>query len=117
MLVALAIQIVTRNRGRQRACCDVAHNHLDRNDLHFANELLAHVEALNEVRRHADLAEPVENELGDAIIENAFALYDCMFLGVEGGRVILEVLNERTGLRALIEHLGLTLINTPTPVH
>jgi hypothetical protein len=40
-----------------------------------------------------------------------------MLLGVECGCVILEVLDERTGLRAFVEHLGLALINTPTPVH
>ena len=34
---------------------DVAHDDLDRDDLDFADQLLAHVEAAHEVRRHADL--------------------------------------------------------------
>ena len=42
---------------RQRAGGDVAHDHLEGNDLDLADQLLAHVEAAHEVRRHADLAE------------------------------------------------------------
>ena len=42
---------------RQRAGGDVAHHDLERDDLHLADQLLAHVEAAHEVGRHADLAE------------------------------------------------------------
>src|SRR5690606_18116754 len=39
----------------------VPHDHLERNDLHLADELLTHVEAADEVRRYADLSEPLED--------------------------------------------------------
>src|SRR4029079_9663167 len=40
---------------RQAAGGDVANHHLERNDLHLANELLTHVQAADEVGGDADL--------------------------------------------------------------
>ena len=67
------------------------------------------------MRRHADLAEPLEDVLGDAIIEHALAFDQRMLLRVERSCVILEVLDERAGLRALVKHLGLAFVD-PTPL-
>ena len=38
----------------QRAGGDIAHHHLQRNDLDFLDQLLAHVDAFDEVGRNAD---------------------------------------------------------------
>src|SRR6185503_19439484 len=59
---------------RQRAGGHVAYHDLERNDLHLADQLLAHVEAAHEVRRYADLAQLAEDVLGDAVVEDALAL-------------------------------------------
>src|SRR3546814_9969827 len=48
---------------RQRARRDVAHDHFDRHDLDLPDQLLAHVEAADEVVRHADIAEQGEDML------------------------------------------------------
>ena len=88
-------------RVRQRTGSDVAHHHLEGNDLDLADQLLAHVQPAHEMRRHADFAEFGENVLGDAIVEHALAFDQGMLLVVEGCRIILEMLDERAGLRAL----------------
>ena len=109
--------LVEPEARRQRACRHIAHHHLERDDLHLADELLAHVEALDEVRRHADLAEALEDVLGDAVVEHALAIDQRVLLGVEGRRVVLEMLDQGPGLRTLVEHLRLALVDATPPVH
>ena len=126
-LVVLVIELDDRARqrgalvhaepGRERPGGDVAHHHLERDDLDLADQLLAHVEPLDEMRRHADLAELLEQIFGDAVVEDAFALDLVVLLVVEGGGVVLEMLDERTWLGALIEDLGLAFVNFPPAVH
>ena len=67
--------------------------------------------------RHADLAELLEQIFGDAVVEDALALDLVVLLVVEGGGVVLEMLDERAGLGALIEDLGLAFVNFPPAVH
>ena len=69
------------------------------------------------MRRHADLSELLEQIFGDAVVEDAFALDLVVLLVVEGGGVILEMLDERPRLRAFIEDLGLAFVNAPPAVH
>ena len=102
---------------RQRAGGDVAHDHLERDDLDLADQLLAHVEAPHEVRRHADLAELREDVLGDAVVEHALAFDQRVLLVVERGGVILEMLDESAGLRTFVKHLGLALVDATPLVH
>src|SRR6185437_600968 len=69
-LVALVIELDDRagqrralvdpEPGRERPCGDVAHHDFKRDDLDLADQLLAHVEPLDEMRRHADLSELLE---------------------------------------------------------
>ncbi len=69
------------------------------------------------MRRHADLSELLEQVLGDAVVEDAFALDLVVLLVVEGRGVILEVLDERAGLGPLIEDLGFAFVDAPAAVH
>src|SRR5664280_1806183 len=109
--------LVDAEPGRQRAGGDIAHHHLERDDLHLADQLLAHVEPADEMRGNPDIVEVLEYVFGDPVVENAFAFNDLVFLGVEGGGVILEVLNQRSRLGALIEDLRLALINAAAATH
>src|SRR5262249_34642979 len=102
---------------RQRARRHVAHDHLERNDLDLANELLAHAQASDEVGRHPDVVEMLEYVLGDSIVEHALAFDDLVLLRIEGGRVILEILNQRSGLRSFVEDLRLAFIDAATAAH
>ena len=102
---------------RQRAGGDVADDHLDRHDLDLADQLLAHVEAADEVRRHADLAEQREDMLGNAVVEHALAVDRALLLGVERGRVVLEILDQRAGLGTLVEDLGLAFVDLAAAGH
>ena len=61
--------------------------------------------------------EMLENKFGNPIVEHALAVDHLVLLGVEGGRVVLEVLNQSAGLRALIEDLGLAFVNATAAVH
>src|SRR5262249_41767036 len=81
------------------------------------DQLLAHVEAANEVSRHADVVEMLEDVFGDAVVEDALALDHLVLLRIEGGRVVLEVLNQRTGLGALVEDLRLALVDAAAAAH
>ena len=101
----------------ERARRDIAHDDLERNDLDFANQLLAHVDAANEMGGNADVVEPLEQIFGDAVVQHALAIDDFVLLGVEGGRVVLEVLDQRAGLRALVEDLGFAFVDASTAVH
>ena len=103
--------------GGQRPGSHIAHHDLERNDLDLANQLLAHVDSTDKMRRHADVIEPLEDVFRDSVVENALAFDDLMLLGVERGRVILEILDEGAGLRALIEDLGFTFINASAAIH
>ena len=95
-----------------RAGRDVAHDHFQRDDLALAHELLAHVEAADEVGRHADLPKQSEDIFGDAVVEHALAGDRALLLRVEGGRVVLEVLDDRARLGPLVE---LSLIHISDP--
>src|SRR5258708_3995625 len=83
---------------RQRARGDVAHDDFKRNDLHLPNELLAHIQPADEMRRHADIIEVLEHVFGDAIVQHALAFDHLMLLRIEGSGIILEVLNQRSRL-------------------
>src|SRR6185437_9935159 len=102
---------------RKRTRRDVAHDHLERHDLDFADQLLAHVEPADEMRRHADVVEMLEDVLGDAVVEDALAFDHLMLLGIEGGGIVLEMLDQRSGLRSLIEDLRLALVDAATAAH
>ena len=103
--------------GRQRPRCDVAHDDLERNDFDLANQLLTHVDSADEMGGHADVVQPLEDIFRDSIVENALAFDHLMLLRVERGRVILEILDEGAGLRALVEDLGFAFIDASAAVH
>ncbi len=65
--------------------------------------------------RHPDVVQVLEEELRNPVIEDTLALDHLVLLGVERGRIILEVLDQGTRLRALIQNLRLAFVNaTPT---
>src|SRR5262245_61574761 len=126
-LVVLVIELDDRARQlralleaqalRERARRDVAHDYLERNDFHLADQLLAHVEAPDEVSRHPDVVEMLKDVFGDAIVEDALALDDLVLFRIEGGRVVLEVLDQRSRLRSFVEDLRLAFIDAATAAH
>src|SRR3546814_19487478 len=75
-----------------------------------SSDLLAHVETADEVGGHADAAEQRENMLRNQVVEHALAGNRPFFLCVEGGRVVLEILDQRPGLGAFIQDLGFAFI-------
>ena len=101
----------------QRAGRDVADDDLERDDLDFLDQLLAHVDAADEVGRDAEAVQLGEDELGNAVVEHALAVDDLVLGAVAGGGVVLEVLDQRAGLGTLVEDLGLALIDFPAAVH
>ncbi len=68
------------------------------------------------MRRHADLVQRVKMNSENAVVEDTLALDRGAFLIVEGGRIVLEVLDERARLRALVKHLGLAFVNASAPL-
>ena len=93
------------------------HHHLDRHDLDLADQLLAHVEAADEMGRDADRAEQGVEMLGDAVVEHALAGDRAALLGVERGRVVLEILDQGAGLGPLVEDLGLAFVDQSAAGH
>src|SRR5690606_36596541 len=86
-------------------------DHLQRDDLDLADQLLAHVQPLEEVRRQAYAVQLGHDELADAVVQDAFAVQHRPLLIVEVGRVVLEILDQGAGFRTLIEDLGFAFIN------
>jgi hypothetical protein len=102
---------------RQRARRHVPHHDLQRHDLNLANQLLAHVKTADEMGRHPDVVKVLKQILRNAVVEDALALDHLVFLGVERGRVVLEVLDQSSGLRSFVEDLGLAFVNTTPTAH
>src|SRR5665213_4003634 len=103
--------------GRQGTGGDIAHHNLKRDDYDLADQLPAHVEPADKVRRHPDIVEMLEDVFGNPVVENALALDNFVLFGVEGGGVVLEVLNQRSRLRAFIKDLRLALVNPAAATH
>ena len=101
----------------ERACGDVSHDDFERNDLYFLDELLAHVEAAHEMGRHADRIELRHQIFADAVIEHTLALDHRFLGGVESRGVVLEVLDNRSRLGALVEDFGLALVDHAPAFH
>ena len=99
------------NRLRQRAGGDVAADHLQGDDLHLLDQLLAQVQPLDEVVLHADRVQPRHHIFADAVVDDALAFQHGLLLGVEGGGVVLEVLDQGAGLGTLVEDLRLALVD------
>ena len=126
-LVVLQVELDDRPRqglalgqavaGGQGAGGDVAADHLQRDDLHFLDQLLAQVQPLDEVVLNPDRVQLGHDVFADAIVDDALALQDGLFRGVEGGGVVLEVLDQGARFRALIEDLGLALVDLLTAGH
>src|SRR5690606_10293876 len=58
----------TKTLGK-RAGGIVAHDDLERNDLDFLDQLLAHVDAAQEVGRNAQIVQLGEDEFGNAVVQ------------------------------------------------
>src|SRR6185369_1345285 len=125
----IVLVIVFDDRARQlRAFVDaqslaersrrhIPYDDFDRDDLDLSDQLLSHVEAADEVRRNSDRLESSENVLGNAIVEHALAADRAALLRVERRRVVLEILDQGTGLRTLIEDLRLAFVNLAAADH
>ena len=101
----------------ERAGGDITHDDFERDHLHFLDQLLAHVEAADEVGGNADLVQMREDVFADTVVQHALAVNDFMLLLVEGGRIVLEELDKRAWLRTFVEDLGLAFVNTAATVH
>src|ERR1700742_1925239 len=69
------------------------------------------------MRRHPDVVEVLEDIFRYPVVEHAFAFDHLMLLGVEGGGIVLEVLDQCSRLRSLIENLRLALVDAATAAH
>ena len=67
--------------------------------------------------RHTDLVEICKNIFRNAVVQHAFAVNNLMLFGIEGGGIILEVLDQSSRFRAFIKDLGLTLIYPTATSH
>ena len=101
----------------QRSRGDVAHHDFDRDDLDLPDQLLAHVQPADEVRRHADRRERGKDVLGNAVVDHAFAADRAALLRIERGRIVLEILDQGAGLRTLVKDLGLALVDLAAASH
>ena len=96
---------------------DIAHDHLDGDDLNLADQLLAHVEATHEMVRNADLGQLDHQKLADPVVQHPFAGDDPGLFVVEGGGVVLEILDERAGLGSFVKDLRLALVKLASSGH
>ena len=69
---------------RKGACCHIAHNYLEWNDFHFADQLLAHVHAANEMRWHANGVQLAEDKFGNLFFNFAVLAIFISCLGLLG---------------------------------
>jgi hypothetical protein len=79
--------------------------------------LLTHIEPFDEVRRNTDPVEMVEDMLGDAIVQNAFAIDHFVLLLVERSGVIFEKLHQSPWFRTFEQDFCFAFVNASTAVH
>ena len=126
-LVLLVAELDDRARQR-RALLDaetlgdrprrhIAADHFQRNDLDFADQLFAHVDALEEMGRQADSVQLSHHELADAVVQHALAVQHGALFIVERRRIVLEILDEGARLGALIQDLRLAFVDLPALDH
>ncbi len=106
------------SRVRQRSGGEVAHHHLERDDLDHPHQLLAHVQAADEMRGHADGVQPGHEEFRQPVVQHALA-----FDRLPGARhadraaIVLEVLDQRSRLGAFVEDLRLAFVDLLATCH
>src|SRR5262249_16481480 len=61
--------------------------------------------------------ELLKEVLGNTVVEDAFAFDLVVLFVVEGGGVVLEMLDEGAGLWPFVQNLGLAFVNAAAPVH
>src|SRR5712664_2680613 len=66
---------------------------------------------------HPDVVEVLKQVLRNPVVEDALALDHLMFLGIERGRIVLEVLDQGSRLRPFVENLGLAFVNAASTAH
>ena len=86
---------------------DIAHDNLQRDDLDRPDQLFPHIDTLDEVCRHPNRGEARHEELAQAIVEHALAINHIPFFCVEGRGIVLEILDERSWLWALVQNFSL----------
>src|SRR6516162_1996143 len=69
------------------------------------------------MRGHADVVEVLEHVFGNTIVQDALAFDYLMFFRIEGGGIVLEVLNQPSWLRSFIKNLRLAFVDTATSAH
>src|SRR5579863_9217129 len=69
------------------------------------------------MRRNADVVEILEQVFRDSVVQNSFPINHFVLFGVECGGVVLEMLDQGSRLRPLIEDLGLAFVDAATAVH
>jgi hypothetical protein len=91
---------------------------LDRNDLDFADQLFAHVQAADEVRRNTDLAEPFTKMYSEMrlLMTPLPSIWAC-FLLLKAVASSLKCWTMRARLRAFVEDLGFAFVDAATLVH
>src|SRR6516165_12502541 len=69
------------------------------------------------MRRYPDIVQVLEDVFGNPVVEDSLAFDHLVFFGIEGGRVVLEVLDQCSRLGPLIEDLRLAFVNAATAAH
>src|SRR6056297_791764 len=95
----------------------VAYDDLERHDLAGPYQLFAHIQPLQEMVGDADIRQSEHEIFRQQVVQHTLALYHGPFFGVEGGRVILEILDDGSRLGTLIERFGLAFVDFLSPRH
>jgi len=74
-------------------------------------------EPTDKCRRHADVVEMLKDVFGNPVVEDTLALDHLVLLCVVCGRIILEVLDQCSGLGPFVQDLALAFVDAATAVH
>src|SRR6056297_483858 len=95
----------------------IAHDDFKRHDLAGAHQLLTHVQPLQEMIWDTDIGQAKHEIFRQQVVQHTLALDHIPLFGIEGGRVILEVLDKRSRLGALVQCFRLAFVNFLAPRH
>ena len=96
--------------GTDRACGNVSHHDFEGDDCHLTHKLFTVVETTDEMGGNPQFAKGAHNLFRNDIVHDAFFADGTFFLCVECGGVVLEILDNCSGLGAVKQDFGLAFV-------
>ena len=98
-------------KAAKRTCRAVTDDNFQRNDLYFLDQHFTVIQGLDVMGNNAPRLKHLENFRRDFVINDALLVYGPLLGGIERGRVILEILDDKIGIVRRIKNFGFAFVD------